>query len=159
MTKLSPDERVAVERLFADYAWALDTGDRERFISLFTEDGRIEDLGRRYEGPRRSGPGGFIDEMRAAARFRGKQHWATHTLLTPDGGDRWTARSFAMVTTLHITGATCVDMVGHFRDVLVKDDGRWLFAERVLSRWDEEMLADFPVFDIPSDHAGSEAEA
>lgn len=146
------EDRIAIEALFARYAWTLDTGDVDGFTALFTPDGVISDPGGRYQGRGPHGVDGFMRLMCANPRFRGRQHWVCHTLFDGDAC-RYSALSFAMVTSLHITGATNVDLLAYYDDVVVKIDGSWLFEARIIRSWDAELLTRFPAWAVADDAA------
>ena len=51
MAAISVEDRLAIEDLYADYVWALDSGDVPGFLTLFTADGVFGDTaGNRYTG-------------------------------------------------------------------------------------------------------------
>jgi len=43
MPLIAPEDRHAIEDLYAEYVWALDTGDVPAFLALFTPDGVFGD--------------------------------------------------------------------------------------------------------------------
>lgn len=138
---MTPEDRIDIEDLFTDYAWALDTADVEAAAALFTADGVIQDPGGRHEG--RDGVRRFFERMRGKPSFPGRQHWVGQTLLEGDGR-RCRARSFAAVAARYRTGATKLHLVAHYADVLVKTDEGWRFQERIVDAWSGEVLAGFP---------------
>jgi uncharacterized protein (TIGR02246 family) len=142
---LTLEDRIAIEDLFTDYAWALDTGDVDAACALFTSDAVVADPGGRYDGS--DGVRAFFERFHSGSpQFPGRQHWIGQTLLEGDGR-RCTARSFAVVTQLHGTGATNVHLVAHYRDALVKVDGAWRFRERIIDSWRGDVLARFPEYE------------
>jgi uncharacterized protein (TIGR02246 family) len=136
------EDRVAIDDLFAHYAWAVDTGDVEAFVALFTPDAVLLDPNGRFDEGN-GGPTAFLELMRANPTFPGRQHWVGQLVLDGDT-ERCTARSFAIVPALHRTGATNVHLVAWYEDELRKVDGRWLFAQRTIRPWGGDVLAGFP---------------
>lgn len=135
-------DRVAIDDLFAAYAWTVDTGDIPAFVQLFTEDAVLLDPNGRF-GPENGGPTAFLEFMRGNPTFPGRQHWVGQLVLDGDT-ERCTARSFALVPSLHRTGATNVHLVAWYQDRLEKVGGRWLFAERLIRPWAGDVLERFP---------------
>ncbi len=141
---LTVEDRIAIDDLFAAYAWSADRGRMEPFLALFTHDARIVDpVYGPYEGPDRAGPRRFLELMHENHTFPGRQHWVGQLLLEGDT-ERCAARSFVMVTSLHRTGATNVHLVAWYQDVLLKVDGSWLISERVIRPWRGDVLQRFP---------------
>ena len=51
MPLIAPEDRHAIDDLYAEYVWALDTGDVPAFLALFTPDGVFGDTaGKIYKG-------------------------------------------------------------------------------------------------------------
>ena len=66
------EDRHAIEDLYAQYVWALDTGDVNAFLALFTEHGVFGDTaGRQYHG--HAAIGSYVTELTNSAPFRGRQ--------------------------------------------------------------------------------------
>ena len=139
---ITVEDRVAIDDLFARYAWAVDTGDVEAFVPLFTPDAVILDPNGRFDAET-GGPAAFVELMRGNPTFPGRQHWVGQLVLEGDT-ESITARSFAIVPSLHRTGATNLHLVAWYEDELRKVDGRWLFAARAIRPWAGDVLARFP---------------
>ncbi len=141
---VGPEDRAQIDELFARYAWALDRGEAEEFATLFTKDAVIEDPAGRFEGAAPGGIAAFIEDLRENnPTFRGRQHWISQTRLGADG-DQITARSFTLVPSRQLNGATNVHLIAYYDDVLVRDGGDWRFRARIVRRWRGEILAGFP---------------
>lgn len=141
---LTLEDRVAIDDLFATYAWALDTGDVETWASLFTEDALIEDPRGGFQGS--ANVREFLEDLRRNPTFPGRQHWIGQTVLEGDS-QRCRAKSFALVTALHRTGATNVHLVAWYDDVIVKTDAGWIFEQRIVRPWHGDVLQRFPEFE------------
>jgi hypothetical protein len=144
--KLPIEDRLAIEDLFAAYAWALDTGDPEALAMCFAPDGKaIEEV---FEEPDvwegREGVRALGRHYRDSPGFPGRQHHVTmpqYEMLSPD---RVKSRSFAFVTECHGEPPMVLRFSGYYQDEIVRLDGGWLFASRTIRLWDGEVLKNFP---------------
>lgn len=145
-TGLSPDDRVAIDQLFARCAWALDTADTSALADLFTADARIEDTAGAFLFEPPDAASRFAKSLIRDPSFPGRQHWIGQTVLTPEG-DAWTARSFGMAPHLHSsTGTNFLAWLGYYEDTLVKQEGQWRFKVRRFIPWKGSVLGGFPRF-------------
>ena len=142
---LTTDDRWSIHELLARYAWALDTGDIEALIACFTPDAVvIEEV---FEDPDRwEGHAG----IRALARhyssspgFPGRQHHVSQVLIHGDA-ERANVKAFTFVTECRGEPPFLLRFAGYYEDQVVKNGGRWLFAERIIRLWDGKVLARFP---------------
>jgi hypothetical protein len=132
--------RLRIKELFARYAWAVDTGDVDGFVALFTPDAVIDDPSGRYA------PREYVEYVRGSATFPGRQHWIGHSQVRGDAR-RCRVRSFGMATHLYgRTGATTITWLGYYEDVLVTNDGTWRFERRTIRSWRGEVLGRFPAY-------------
>ena len=133
-----PGDRIEIEALFADYAWALDTADIEGVLELFSDDAVMQDPFGRFTG---SGPEGvrrFFEGLFARPEFAGRIHWVSQLRLTPVGDD-YRVDSYALVPAAFPNGAVNLHLLAFYRDVVRKQRGRWVFVERLVGpRWPEE---------------------
>lgn len=145
------ETQLAIHRLMADYAWAMDTGDPDAVVATMTDDAvLIEDVFE--ETPDRSGRD--VHEGREAiwqwARnhmdvpdFAGRQHHADQIVI--DGaGDERTVRAFVLVTKCQPDAPYVLRFVGSYEDTVVRTGGRWLFRQRILRLWTGVHLEKFP---------------
>jgi uncharacterized protein (TIGR02246 family) len=106
----------------------------DAFLGCFAPDGWWQTI----NGDRGQGPDAirklilpFFDRPNHA----GTQHHINQIINTGDG-DRAVSRSqFAMIRWDGDTGVKSVVLVGWYEDKLVKRDGAWLFAERIIRNW------------------------
>jgi len=142
---LTVADRIAINDLLAEYAWALDTGDVDSLVSCFTPDAVVieevfEDPDR-WEG--RDNIRRFAEHYRNVPNFPGRQHHISQLVVQGDA-KRCSARSFAFVTECQGEPPYTLRFAGYYDDKLVKVRNRWLFRERVIRLWDGEVLSRFP---------------
>lgn len=138
-------DRIAINDLLAEYAWALDTGDVDALVACFTPDAVVieevfEDPDR-WEG--RDNIRRFAEHYRNVPNFPGRQHHVSQLVVKGDT-KRCSARSFAFVTECQGEPPYTLRFAGYYDDKLVKVRNRWLFRERIIRLWDGEVLARFP---------------
>ena len=138
---LTPADRAAIAELFAHYGRAFDTADIDGFIATFAPDA-LYDLpgGRRYRG--RAEIRTYISAQASKPGYPGRQHHVAQLIFEGDGS-QCSVRSYAFGTHLAQDGSHSLAFLGYYRDVCVKLDGRWLFAERVFRNWEGEVLDRF----------------
>ncbi len=143
--RLTVADRIAINDLLAEYAWALDTGDVNRLVACFTPDATVieevfEDADR-WEG--RANIRRFAEHYRNVPDFPGRQHHVSQ-LVVQGHSKSCSARSFAFVTECHGEPPYTLRFAGYYQDQLVKARNRWLFRQRIIRLWDGEVLARFP---------------
>ncbi|HSW15926.1 MAG TPA: nuclear transport factor 2 family protein [Ramlibacter sp.] len=143
---LTPEDRFAIKDLLARYGWALDTGDVDAFVDCFLPDGAmIEEV---FEDPDvwegRAGIRALAEHYRSIPNFPGRQHYAANVLVTPTGEGRAHVRSFALVTECQGEPPYKLRFCGYYEDEIVRLEGQWYFAKRVVRLWDGEVLKRFP---------------
>ena len=135
---MTPEDRFAVQDLLARYTWVFDTGDYETYPLLFAPDGMFVQEGVEFRG--RDVLLEFAREQ-AGRSARGNRHHNTQVLFE-DWGDDWCRlRCYS----LHINqpepgGPGVIRRQGWYRDVCVKLDGEWYFAERRWGEWQPDDL-------------------
>ena len=135
-------DRIAVLDLYADYAWALDTGQIDAFLGLLTPDVVMSDPGGHYEG--HAQVRAFLDELHGHNHsFPGRQHWIGTPWLRQVAPDRIEADVFVCVPATFANGAINLDIVGCYRDVLVRTGQGWKFRQRLILPWAGELLSAF----------------
>ncbi|MFD4605735.1 nuclear transport factor 2 family protein [Streptomyces sp. NPDC058464] len=126
--RLSVEDRLDIQELFAKYAWALDTGDLEGYLACFTEDGYLVSV----NGEKQRGREAIVKEITElwygrGNAFKGRQHLVNHFLLTPEGeGVR--ARAFFFIPQFSVDYMTNILFgIGTWDNFCVKQDGEWRF--------------------------------
>jgi len=122
-----------IRRLLEEYARCLDAGEHAAYAELFTVDGELHAQLGVAKGR------GAIREL-LDARLKGDggpRRTAFHQIGNPTidvDDDRATSRVMWLYVTHDDAGYPLTLQVGHYDDVLVRDDGRWRFARRTITR-------------------------
>jgi uncharacterized protein (TIGR02246 family) len=136
-----PEDRFAIQDLLARYAWALDTGDYQTYATLFTPDGIFVERGQVFQG--RAALAEHVRELASAMR-PGNRHHNTQILFEEGDADRCVIRSYSSHIFEPEPGAPkVIRMQGHYRDVCVKQDGAWYFAERNWDEWHRDRIMEY----------------
>ncbi|MCC7463887.1 MAG: nuclear transport factor 2 family protein [Gammaproteobacteria bacterium] len=139
---LSAADRLEVHELLARYAWSLDTGNEDDFVACFTREGILvwdvfDEPGcwQGHAALRR-----FATYFRGRPESAGRQHHVTNITLaaTPEGVQ---ARSYVLVALRVDAGPHRLHVMGHYEDVLRKQDEHWCIARRVIRDWSGPVLA------------------
>jgi len=132
------DVRFAIDDLYVDYLWALDTQDLPRYLGAFWDDAVLEETQLDGSVDARRG----VEEIRAFAEshfggYAGHQHRESNRMYLPDPSgspDRWVLRSY-WFTSHREDGVASFHSTGHSKDIVEFRDGQWRFAYRWLQRW------------------------
>jgi hypothetical protein len=130
------EDRLAIEDLLLEYARAMDFGEIDAVVALFTPDGRVRDISGKLWDAAAGGPRGFATRWLTPPNAKRGQHWIqrvkterlsvdSYRILSYWSSTRWTADSPAPV----------MGALGLYTDTVVRRDGRWLFQEKVIDRW------------------------
>jgi hypothetical protein len=145
----SVEDRLAIIELYGRYCWALDTGDTDGYVALFTVDA---------EATEETGNGGLEvrrgrDEIRRLVLkfhqrpdFPGHQHQMAQFVYEPDPlgrRDHWLVRSYAWATINRPPEPPHLHWCGHIRDVLTRVDGQWLIRSKDIMGWSGAVLSRF----------------
>ncbi len=141
-TTLSTTDRLAIHDLVSRYAWALDTGDVENFVTCFCREGVLVwdafDRPGRWEGE---------EALRHFARFfrdqpssAGRQHHVTNLLLEADGEEAL-GKAYVAVALRQGDGPHALNVMGWYEDRFRREGGQWRIAERVIRDWSGPILA------------------
>ncbi len=149
MTGPTTEDRLAILELYARYCWALDTGDTDAYVALFTEDAEATEETRDRGLEVRKGR----DEIRKLVlkfhqrpEFPGHQHQMAQFVFEPDPQgrvDHWVVRSYAWATINHPPAPPHLHWCGHIRDVIAKVNGQWLIRSKDIMGWAGAVLAGF----------------
>lgn len=128
---VSVEDRLAIERLYADYAWALDTGDVDGVMATFWPDAVMEDPIGRFGPDEEHGVRVFFERIAARPDFAGRQHWVSQLKLRAvDGGA--VADCYVFVPASYRRGGVNIHLTAFYRDRLEVHDGEWRFRERLV---------------------------
>lgn len=121
-------DHYAIRNVLARAAWAVDQGNAEGLIELFTPDALIEYFGERFTGSQ--GIRAFAADSRRCEWSAGLQHWS-YAVDIRGSGRHCTASSLLLVS--HRFGVS-LQMLAQCRDDLVKVDGQWVVERRSVGR-------------------------
>lgn len=138
--RLSVEDRLDIQELFARYAWSLDFGDADGVVACFTPEGCLDHL---WQG-RLVGENAIRGALRELWYERpgwiGRQHLANHILLERDEADRGPVRARAFFTIVQFDvdrRTSSVFGLGTWDNRCVKRDGAWLFELVQVKAWRE----------------------
>lgn len=144
-----PEERAAIDDLYASYLWALDTRDEDAYAATFFDDAEL------IEEP----PGAPMTRDRGADAVRrfvrafwsrhepGHQHRETTRIYLPDPegrSDHWAVKAYVFATEFDESSyLASVYWSGYYRDVIAKRDGRWGYVSRWIAGWQGDAIEGF----------------
>ena len=139
--KLTADDRLDIQELFARYSWAIDLADPELAVSCFADDGYFDHL---WQG-RVQGHDAIIKNLEELWYDRqhwwfGRQHLFNHFLMTPEttpeGEEGARVKSFFQIIQFNVDyGTNFVFGIGTRDDLCVKLDDKWLFKTLYVNAW------------------------
>ena len=142
-------DRLAIHELYARYSWALDTGDTDGYVALFTVDAEVTEETREGTLERRIGPAEIrrlVLKFHERADFPGHQHQMAQFVFEPDPQGRpehWMVRSYAWATINRPPEAPHLHWCGHVRDIVAKVDGAWRIRAKSIMGWSGDVLSRF----------------
>ncbi|WP_291043446.1 nuclear transport factor 2 family protein [Herbiconiux sp.] len=144
------EDRVAIDDLYNEYLWALDTGDTQGWLDTFTEDAEAwEDQpdGSTWKMTGKEALRDLIEKYHGDPGFPGHQHREGTRIFRadPEGRpDHWVVKSYTFATTFDVESHTAtLYWAGYYRDVVVKRDGEWKLLRRWIAPWKGEVLSAF----------------
>jgi ketosteroid isomerase-like protein len=136
----SVEDRVLIHDLYARYSWALDTGDTEGYVRLYTPDAvvleNVPEGVRRVEG--HDAIREFTRRFHGNPDFPGRQHRISQIVISPDPegrADHRLVRSYVLATQTKDGYEPTVFWCGYGEDVVRKVDGEWLISRREIKPW------------------------
>ena len=126
---LSTEDVVTIQGLAARYNHAIDSGDSEGFVAVFTEDGALSAGELQVKGH---------DALREFAKnfagsVREPRHIANNLVIDGDG-DKATLKAYIQMFIMSgEPGQQVVATSGKYNDTLVKENGSWKFTQRVFT--------------------------
>ena len=138
---VSADERFAIHDVLGRYSRALDTGDYEGYAALFTPDGICEIAGEVYTG--REAIAAYIKRLTGVETWPGYRHHNSQILFEEGDDSRCRVSCYSTIMFRHRDGRVETRLQGIYRDVFVKRDGLWYFAERRWEEWDPDNLEQY----------------
>jgi hypothetical protein len=141
LRKLSVEDRLDIQELFAKYSWGIDLADAELALSCFADDAWFDHL---WQG-RVQGLGAIRKNLEELWYDRqhwwyGRQHLFSHFLMdaitTDDGEEGARVRSFFQILQFNVEYRTnFVFGIGTRDDICVKRGGVWLFKVLKVNAW------------------------
>jgi 3-phenylpropionate/cinnamic acid dioxygenase small subunit len=136
--RLTAEDRLEIQELLYGYAWALDTGDADRFVALFAADAVLvwdafaEPEAWRGHAELRS----FVEYLRDLPTTAGRQHHVGNVIVEA-GEDRDHARATAYVVVIvrQEEGPSPVTVMGWYDDEFVRGPDGWRIARHVIRDW------------------------
>ena len=139
--KLTVEDRLDIQELFARYSWGIDLADPELVVSCFADDASFDHL---WQG-KVQGHVAILKNLEELWYDRqhwwyGRQHLFNHQLMeavtTPDGEEGARVRSFYQILQFNVDyGTNFVFGIGTRDDLCVKRDGKWLFLTLYVNAW------------------------
>jgi 3-phenylpropionate/cinnamic acid dioxygenase small subunit len=135
--KLTGDDYIEIQNLYANYAHALDEGKGDAFAATFTEDGEF--TGQSQPGQPRRQP---IKGKEALARMGGRggggsRHFMANLSVNPTPEGARASAYFIQYNTKDTPPS--IFLLAVYDDTLVKTPQGWKFSKRVVYRDDDEM--------------------
>jgi hypothetical protein len=149
MQRPSVQDRLEILDLYASYSWALDTGDTDGYVALFTDDAEATEETRDGTLEVRKGSAEIrrlVLKFHERADFPGHQHQMAQFVFEPDPQarpDHWVVRSYAWATINHPPAPPHLHWCGHVRDVIARVDGEWKIRSKDIMGWSGNVLSRF----------------
>src|SRR5690242_7945283 len=137
MSKLTVEDRLDIQELFAKYAWAIDLADAEAAVACFTEDAYFDHL---WQG-RVQGHTAILKNLKELWYDRqqwwyGRQHLFNHFLMTAEGDSGARVKSFFQIMQFNVDyGTNFLFGIGTRNDLCEKKNGVWLFKHLQVNAW------------------------
>ena len=139
--KLTAEDRLDIQELFARYSWGIDLADPEKVVSCFADDAWFDHL---WQG-RVQGHAAILKNLEELwydrqAWWYGRQHLFNHQLMeavvTDEGEEGARVQSFYQILQFNVDyGTNFVFGIGTRDDVCVKRGGKWLFKTLYVNAW------------------------
>ncbi|WP_430905550.1 nuclear transport factor 2 family protein [Maribacter sp. 2-571] len=124
--KLTAEDKLDIIQLTATFDNAMDSENLEKYMTVWADDGELSGFWGSTKGKedlRKQFPG-LLDSF-----ARGRRHLLTNHEIEGDGKN---ATMYCYLTVFNRDENTMAG-TGTFNDVLIKEDGKWLFVKRELS--------------------------
>jgi uncharacterized protein (TIGR02246 family) len=137
-TATDPTLHSQIERFYAAQMQLLDRGAVREWADTFTEDGVFAANGLPMPVRGRETIATSAERAYAERTARGvvHRHWLGMLVVDPESEDRVRARAYALVIEVPVGGDPVLHRSTVCTDLLVREDGRWLVRERLVTRDD-----------------------
>jgi hypothetical protein len=134
--QLSAADHFAIQALLYRYAWALDTGDVDAFVQLFSKDGVL--VWDAFDAPEAwSGHAelrAFAEDLRDLPTTAGRQHHVANVLAAGSNG-RATVKAYVTVHLRQAEAPHPITVMGWYEDECVLDADGWKLKRHVIRDW------------------------
>lgn len=115
---LTPQDYVEIQQLYARYNWAIDAGDIEGYVALYTPDGTFNTF---------TGADGLRTFMKQRSGGT-RRHWNSNLVITPSP-EGATGKVYLLLVDVG-QKPPAISTAARYSDVLVKTSGGWRFKKR-----------------------------
>lgn len=122
------EEKDAIHATLAEYCFAFDGGEFDKWVDLFTEDGTF-DAGRLGVHRGKEALRAFVRTIPLTNGLPMMKHCVTNEVITVNGNEA-TAKSYIVVVRAKGAGVLVNGLAGRYEDHLVKEGDRWRFKTR-----------------------------
>lgn len=122
--QLTTEDYIDIQRLYARYNVAIDTGDGEGWAGTFTADGVFGNTNKGHDALVQ-----FIRDWREKRDGANRRHWNSNLVLTPTAEG---ANGSIYLILLNIAVRPAAIVTGMYEDTLVKTPQGWRFKTRVV---------------------------
>lgn len=133
--KLTADDYVQIQQLYADYVYALDQAQGERFVSTFVDDGEF--TGVHVDGRTPATDHGKKGLLRVGGKDRGARTFLSNLLITrtPEG-----AKASCYLVQLNVKNVPpTLIKIAVYEDTLAKTAQGWKFRKRIAWADDDDL--------------------
>lgn len=135
--KLTAEDRLEIQELYARYAWGIDLADHELALSTFTEDAWFDHLwqGRvqGHDAIRKNLESLWYDRQ---SWWYGRQHMMNTFIMDPRDDGKVDCRCFFQILQFNVEYRNnFVFGIGTRQDVIRKEGGKWLFEQLHVNAW------------------------
>lgn len=123
-------EKDLIHETIANYCFYFDGGEFDKWVGLFTDDG-IFDCGVLGVQEGKEAIKAFTKNVPLTNGLPMMKHCIMNEVINVSGNSA-TAKSYLMMFKTKTDGTIAIGMSGSYDDVLVKQNGRWLFKKRKL---------------------------
>ncbi len=137
--KPAVEDRIDIEELFANYGWALNTGDGDGYIACFTEDGWVDHKPQgRCQG--REAMLSLLNQIWHGMPYSylGRQHQAHNFVMRHDGENIRVRACWTINRLEQSTNTFYLYLQGHWDALCSKEHGEWKFRELTVVHWFRE---------------------
>jgi hypothetical protein len=123
--RLTVEDRLEIQELYARYALMIDSGDAEGWANTFTPDGVFNNSSRGHDALVQ-----FVHDWRANRNGANRRHWYNNLILTPTAAG---VRASVYMILLDVGTRPPAPVNSYlYDDALVRTAGGWRFQSRVL---------------------------